>query len=233
MALHKIDTLDDYIVLLRERKDELNALFQDILINVTSFFREPATFELLAKRIFPELKKQPDGESRASEAALRIWVHWVLSGEDVYSVAITLLETLGETPMSVQIFGTDLSESVLERARTAIYPESISAEVSEPRLRRFFNKVSGGYQINRNVREMRIFARQNLTHDAPFSRIDLLVCRNVLIYLGPELQKRAMRLFRCALKPTGYLVLGESETIGTAGTCSPPSIATTEFISHA
>ena len=213
MALHKAETVTQYVRLLRENRAELKALFHDILISVTGFFRESATFDALKKNVLPSIFRE-----RSAEAPVRIWVAGCSTGEEAYSLAMCLLEYMRETDVEVpvQIFGTDLSEPALERARAGIYPESIASDVSPERLRRFFTRVDGQYQISRPVRDMCIFAQQNLTKDPPFSKLDLITCRNVLIYLGPALQGKVMRLFHYALKPSGYLVLGLSETVGGA-----------------
>jgi two-component system CheB/CheR fusion protein len=211
MALHKAENAAEYVQLLRENRAELKALFHDILISVTGFFRESATFDALTKSVFPALF-----EKRSAETPVRVWVAGCSTGEEAYSLAICLLEYMreGDVKVPVQIFGTDLSEPALERARAGVYPESISTDVSPERLRRFFTRVDGQYQISRPVRDMCIFARQNLTKDPPFSKLDLITCRNVLIYLGPALQGKVMRLFHYALKQSGYLALGLSETVG-------------------
>ena len=178
MAMHSMERLDEYANFLMRHPDEITALFQDILINVTSFFREPATFDLLRKKVFSQLFQE-----RQADDPVRVWVPGCSTGEEAYSIAICLIEYLREKDQDVpiQVFGTDLSETVLERARAGIYPESIAADVSPERLRRFFVKSNGNYQIARSVRDMCIFARQNLTKDPPFSRLDLILCRNVLI----------------------------------------------------
>ena len=211
MLLHKAQTLKDYILCLQESRAELDALFQDILIHVTGFFRDPEVFEALKKEVFPNLTK-----NRPSGSPIRIWAPGCSTGEEVYSVAISLLEFLGDSPnsMDIQIFATDISESALEKARAGVYLDSITAEVSPERLRRFFIKNTQGYQINKAIRDMCVFARQDISKDPPFSRLDLISCRNLLIYLGSVLQKRVVPIFHYALKPTGYLLLGNSETIG-------------------
>jgi two-component system CheB/CheR fusion protein len=211
MALHKMERVDQYIDYLRRNPPELTALFQDILINVTSFFREPSAFDTLRDKVYPQLLKD-----RAPEDPVRIWAPGCATGEEAYSVAISLLEYMREHDLDVtiQVFGTDLSENSLEKARAGVYPESIAADVSAERLRRFFVKVNGSYQISRSIRDMCIFARQNLTKDPPFSKLDLITCRNVLIYLSPVLQAKVLRYFHYGLKPTGFLLLGMSETVG-------------------
>jgi two-component system CheB/CheR fusion protein len=213
MALNHIESPERYTAFVRENPGELQSLFHDVLINVTGFFREPGMFDLLKSRIFPELFR-----GRTPEPPVRVWVPGCSTGEDVYSICICLLEYMSEKNMEagLQIFGTDISESVLEKARAGIYPGNIANEVSEDRLRRFFVKVNGTFQIARSVRDMCVFARHNLTKDPPFSKLDLVVCRNVLIYLGTALQQRLMSTFHYALKPSGYLALGISETVGTA-----------------
>jgi two-component system CheB/CheR fusion protein len=211
LALHGLDTLPDYLALLDNDPAETQALFEDLLIQVTDFFRDPELFEELTQTVFPRLL-----ESRASQAPLRIWVPGCASGEEVYSIAIRLLEYLGErlTHTPIQIFGTDLSEAAIETARAGLYPENIARHVSGERLRRFFVKVDDHYQITRTIRDLCVFARQNVVHDPPFSRLDLVSCRNLLIYLDPALQKRVIPLFHYALNPGGFLLLGASETIG-------------------
>jgi two-component system CheB/CheR fusion protein len=213
MALLQMERLDQYAKYIRQHPGELPALFQDILINVTSFFREPTTFEALKARVFPAIFKD-----RTANDPVRVWVPGCATGEEVYTVGICLFEYMRETgtETQIQIFGTDLSETALEKARSGVYPETIAADVSAERLRRFFVRVNSSYQIARSVRDACIFARQNVTKDPPFSKCDLILCRNVLIYLGPALQNTAIRLFHYALQPKGYLVLGLSESIGNA-----------------
>jgi len=219
MALHKLDRVDQYVDYLHRNTGELTSLFHDILISVTSFFREPSTFDTLREKIYPRLLND-----RAPEDPVRIWVPGCATGEEVYSVAMTLIEYMREhgLDVTIQVFGTDLSENSLEKARAGVYPESIAADVSDDRLRRFFVKVNGSYQISRSIRDMCIFARQNLTKDPPFSKLDLITCRNVLIYLGPVLQAKVMRYFHYGLKPEGYLVLGLSETVGASAEVFTP-----------
>jgi two-component system CheB/CheR fusion protein len=213
MAIHRLETPAQYAAYLKNKRDEVDLLFNDILINVTSFFREPATFTALTTHVLPALIKK-----RSHEDAVRVWVPGCATGEEAYSVAICVLEYMRQTgvEIAVQLFGTDLSDGALEQARAGIYPQSIEADVSPERLRRFFVATNGTYQIARSVRDMCIFARQNVTKDPPFSKLDLITCRNVLIYLDATLQGKVMRLFHYALKPSGFLVLGASETIGNA-----------------
>ncbi|HEX5227482.1 MAG TPA: chemotaxis protein CheB [Bryobacteraceae bacterium] len=211
MALKQVDNLDRYLAMLRSDPQELQSLYDDILINVTEFFRDPDVFEKLKNVVFPKIA--PNGQIPAS---VRIWVPGCATGEEVYSIAIALLEYLGERTheINVQVFGTDISDAALERARSGIYPPNVMQDISAERIRRFFTKVDSSYQISKRIREMCIFARQNLIKDPPFSKLDLISCRNVLIYMGPVLQKRVIPVFHYALKPNGYLLLGSSETIG-------------------
>ena len=210
MALHQIGTLKDYVQLLRHHPAEVEALHEDLLIKVTSFFRDPAAFEALKAEVFPGLLKH-----RSPEEPIRVWVPGCSTGEETYSQAIALLEFLGHrsADIPIQLFGTDLSQESIGKARAGVYPESIAADVSPERLRRFFAKVEVGYRINKTIRDMCVFARQNFLQDPPFSRIDVISCRNVLIYLGPVLQKRIMPIFHYALKPRGFLMLGGAEGI--------------------
>src|SRR5216110_1159562 len=213
MALHRIEKISQYARFLRDNKKEIQSLFDDLLINVTRFFRDEALFRALKKRFLPALLKS---KSKDRQPEFRAWVPGCASGEEVYSLAICILETLGSGPskMRIQIFGTDLSESVIEHARLGIYSSAIEKDVSSARLKRFFVKRDGSYQIHRNVRDICTFARQNITADPPFSRLDLISCRNVLIYLSPELHRRCIPQFHYALNPGGYLILGPAESVG-------------------
>ncbi|HSU56710.1 MAG TPA: chemotaxis protein CheB, partial [Candidatus Dormibacteraeota bacterium] len=212
MVLNKIENLRDYLKYLQQNPAEVDLLFNDILINVTSFFRDPQAFSALKKKVFPNmLKRKPSG------SPIRIWVPGCSTGEEVYSLAISLHEFLGKNvnAKSMQIFGTDISDLMVGRARLGIYPAGISAQVSPERLRRYFSKTDHGYQISKFIRDLCIFARQNVAEDPPFSKVDLISCRNLLIYLGPVLQKKVMPIFHYSLQPGGYLMLGSSESIGT------------------
>jgi two-component system CheB/CheR fusion protein len=211
MVLHKIEGLDKYIKFLQNNPAELNALYQDILITVTNFFRDAEEFEALKENVFPNIVK-----NRAPDAPIRVWTPGCSTGEEAYSIAISWVEFLKEAATStpIQIFATDVNDKAIEKARAGVYPESITADVSPERLRRFFTKVDGGYQINKSIRDMCVFARQDVTKDPPFSKMDLISCRNVLIYLGPVLQKKVIPLFHYALSSPGFLLLGTSETVG-------------------
>jgi two-component system CheB/CheR fusion protein len=212
MMLNRTENVHNYVELLRRSPAEVTALFNDILINVTDFFRDPEVFEALKLTVLPQLIK-----GRASGGLpLRIWVPGCASGEEAYSIGICLLEIFETTGhhAPVQIFATDISESALERARAGIYQETSMAGISAERRRRYFVKMDGGYQVAKIVRDMCMFARQDISKDPPFSRIDLISCRNVLIYLGSALQKRVIPAFHYALKSDGFLLLGSSESIG-------------------
>jgi two-component system CheB/CheR fusion protein len=209
MILLRTDDIEVYFRHLREHPNEVQALRKDLLINVTSFFRDPASFELLKKKVFPEIVKRSKGE-----AAIRIWVPGCSTGNEAYSIAMALDEFLGHKTPHVKIFATDVSEDVLEIARRGTYPENIKLDVSPERLERYFTKADGGYQIKKFIRELCVFAPHNMLSDPPYSDLDIVSCRNVMIYMEPELQKKAMLLFHYALKPRGFLVLGGSETVG-------------------
>jgi two-component system, chemotaxis family, CheB/CheR fusion protein len=213
MVVHKFDRLDDYVKYVQTNPAEIKALYQDMLINVTSFFRNPRVFDALKAEVFPSLFK-----SRRPELAIRVWTPACASGEETYSVAIALLEYLGDkgSQVPIQFFGTDVSETSIGKARSGIYPENIQGDVSPERLRRFFTKTEGGYRISKNIRDMCIFAQHNVLNDPPFSQMDLICCRNLLIYLEPVLQNKVISLFHYASRPGGYLVLGTSEGLGTA-----------------
>jgi two-component system, chemotaxis family, CheB/CheR fusion protein len=213
MVVHKIDDPDQYVRFLQVNPPEIKALYQDMLINVTSFFRNPGLFEAMRTEVFPEILKES-----GADRTIRIWTPACSSGEETYSLAITLLEYLGDkaSANSIQFFGTDVSESNVARARSGLYPDNIQADVSPERLRRFFSKVDGGYRISKLIRDMCIFAQHNILSDPPFSQMDLICCRNLLIYLEPILQAKVISLFHYATRPERFLILGASEGIGSA-----------------
>ena len=213
MLVHKIDKLEDYVKFLQANPTEVRSLSQDMLINVTSFFRNPKVFDAIRQTGLPSILK-----THLQDTPIRIWTPGCASGEETYSLAIALLEFLGEkaSTVPIQLFGTDVSESSINKARTGSYPENIQGDVSPERLRRYFVKVEGGYRISKTIRDMCIFAQHNVLSDPPFSQMDLICCRNLLIYLEPVLQKRVISLFHYALRPVGFLVLGTSEGIGSA-----------------
>lgn len=210
MALRRVEALGDYLAYLKEHPDEVSALYADILINVTSFFRDPEVFDELQHSVFPALL-----QDRPPEAPIRIWVPGCSTGEEVYSLAIAFLEFINESNKEAQfqIFGTDIDNAAIEVARSGSYGEPVLDKVSPQRLGRYFVRADSGYQIQKSIRDRCTFARQNLIKDPPFSHLDLISCRNVLIYLGPVLQKRIIPIFHFALKPGGFLVLGKSEAI--------------------
>jgi two-component system CheB/CheR fusion protein len=216
MVLHKAETLKDYLKFIGKKPEELDELYRDLLIHVTGFFREPETFTGLRKHVYPKLF-----EGRKPDNPIRIWVAGCSTGEEVYSIAITLLEymwvhsrNISQAATAIQIFATDISDTALDRARTGLYTEAAVSEISAERLKRFFVRVDGGFQINKSLRDMCIFARQNLVKDPPFSNLDLVSCRNLLIYLGPVLQRRVIPALHYSLKPGGYLMLGTAENLG-------------------
>jgi len=211
MALHRISDIHQYIRLLQADPIELRGLFQDLLIHVTRFFREPESFEALAAEVLPKLI-----DGRDPEMPIRAWVCGCATGEEAYSLAIVLTEFLQrqQSPIRVQIFATDVSETAIEHARAGLYPASISADVGADRLRRFFSRTDGNYRVSKQIRDLCVFARQDLTRDPPFSRLDLVMCRNVLIYMEAVLQRKLIGLFHYALTPNSYLVLGQAESVG-------------------
>jgi two-component system CheB/CheR fusion protein len=212
MALKRATDLAEYLRLLRDDRAEVQSLFEDILVHVTSFFRDGDAFELLKKRAFPAIVDQKRGGG-----TIRIWSVGCSTGEEAYSIAIALLEFLAtqdEPSPPIQIYGTDVSEKAIEHARAGFYPDGAIRDVSPERLQRYFTKVeAGGYRISRSVRELCAFVRHDLASDPPFSKLDLVCCRNVLIYLGPDLQKRVLATFHFALNEPGYLLLGRAESL--------------------
>ncbi len=213
MALHKIEQLEDYYKLLESNAEELRHLYKDVLIGVTSFFRDPEAYEALKTKVFPSIieHKQPGSQ-------IRVWITACSTGEEAYSIAISLLEFLGHRAQEfrIQVFGTDIDEASIQHARRGIYPPNIALDVSPERLQRFFTKSENGYHISRNIRDMVVLSVQNVTRDAPFSHLDLVSCRNLLIYLQPIMQKKVLRVMHYALNPNGFMMLGSSETVGDA-----------------
>jgi two-component system CheB/CheR fusion protein len=212
MVLRQFNKLGDYLDCLREDRGEVDSLCQDIFIHVTSFFRDTEVLEVLKKTAFPRLMKD-----RPYDAPIRIWVPGCSTGEEVYTLAILLLEYLDEigarTP--IKIFATDIADAAIVKARNGVYLESMVTDVSPERLKKFFIKREEGYQITKSVRDMCVFARHDVTKDPPFSQLDLISCRNVLIYLGHVLQQRVLLAFHYGLKQGGFLLLGTSESVGT------------------
>jgi two-component system CheB/CheR fusion protein len=213
MALARVETLSEYARHLEAHPDEVRALCEDCLITVTSFFRDPGTYEALCQAVLPRLLK-----GRPSAVPVRVWVPGCATGEEVYSLVICLLEGAAEMKASpaFQVFGTDVSEHALERARAGRYLANIAEDVSPERLRQYFTEVDGGYRVAKAIRDMCVFARHDVTRDPPFSRMDLISCRNMLIYLEPRAQQRVMAVFHYALLSSGFLLLGASETASTS-----------------
>ena len=214
MLLRGFTTAAAYAEFVERDSAEADALFRDVLINVTSFFRDPEMFEDLKRDVFPQI-----AEHDAHGRPIRVWVPGCSTGQEPYSIAIALVEYLEgiHSQRAIQIFATDLGDAAsLERARAGIYPESIEADLSPERLRRFFVKEERTYRITKAIREMCVFARQNVTVDPPFSHVDLITCRNVLIYMSPPLQERLLPIFHFALNRGGYLVLGVAEAAGSS-----------------
>lgn len=215
MGLHQLARIADYVRYLRENPQEADLLFKELLIGVTSFFRDPTVWEQLKTEVIPALlAASPNG------GILRAWTAGCSTGEEAYSLAIVFREALEQGKpaayYSLRVFATDLDKEAIDKARAGVYPANIAADVSEPRLRRFFVQEGRGYRVGKKIREMVIFAPQNLVMDPPFTKLDLLTCRNLLIYLEADLQKKLLPLFYYSLNPGGILVLGSSETIGQA-----------------
>jgi two-component system CheB/CheR fusion protein len=213
MLLQRLTTLPEYYKYLLAHKPEVATLYNDLLINVTNFFRDSASMDFLAKEILPRIAKK-----QKSNEEIRIWVPACSTGQEAYSIAMMLVETLGDriATARIQIFATDLSESAINVARMGIYTPAEMENVSELRLKRFFTKTDSNYRIAKSIRDLCIFAPHNLLRDPPFSRLDLISCCNLFIYLDTTLQKKALTTFHYALHPGGYLLLGKSESIGTA-----------------
>jgi len=213
LALRKVDRAEDYLTLLDADAEELKSLYGDLLIGVTAFFRDREAFEVLASTVVPRLFA-----GRSPDSPVRVWVPGCSSGEEAYSIAMCVIEhldTLG-AQLPVQIFATDIDDRALARARLGLYPLGVELDISAARLQRFFTRQGDVWQVSQRLRAMVIFAHHNLGKDPPFSRLDLVSCRNVLIYMQPSLQKRVLRVFHYALKPDGFLQLGASESVGDA-----------------
>ena len=210
MMILKLDSLSSYDEYLQEHPDEALKLYDDVLIPVTSFFRDFEAFEALKEHVYPAIVKD-----KANKNSIRMWAPGCSTGEETYSLAMTLLEFLGDQASSyqVQIFGTDLNEKGVQKARTGLYRESIAEEISPERLERFFIKTEDGYRVSKAVRDMCVFARQNVADDPPFSQMNVVACRNLLIYIQPSLQKKIIPILHYALKPSGFLVLGGAESV--------------------
>ena len=211
MNLQQIIDMSQYVSYMQHNMNEINQLFKELLIGVTNFFRDPDAFEYLINTVFPKLLKD-----KPVDYTLRVWVPGCSTGEEAYSVAIALREAMNKLNrnFNVQVFGTDIDAESIDKARLGRYPESISADVSPERLERYFLKEDNVFTIMKSIREMLIFAPQNIIKDPPFTKMDLICCRNLLIYMNSDLQKKILPLFHYALAPGGILFLGSSETIG-------------------
>jgi two-component system CheB/CheR fusion protein len=216
MAVHQIGRAEDYLRHLRQSPTEAQALFRDLLIGVTNFFRDPEAFAVLETQVIPQLFV-----GKSAGAPVRVWVCGCASGEEAYSIAILLqehLETL-KTTFKVQVFATDIDPRAIEQARSGVYPASIAADITPERLSRFFSSESenGVYRIQKIIRDLLVFSEQDVIKDPPFSKMNLISCRNLLIYLNRDLQKKLIPIFQYALNPNGILFLGTSESIGEFG----------------
>ncbi|MBN2439600.1 MAG: PAS domain-containing protein, partial [Deltaproteobacteria bacterium] len=211
LTVHQIKTLHDYILLLQKNPAEIDVLFKNLVIGVTSFFRDPEAYDVLAQQALPELfsQKKPD-------TTLRFWVSGCSTGEEAYSLAMIVSEVMDKIKkhFNIQIFATDIDAAAIDAARRGHYPESIGADVSSTRLNRFFTRGPDGFRVKKQLRNMVVFSLQNLIKDPPFSRLDLVSCRNLMIYMDNILQKKIIPLFHYTLNPGGILFLGTSESIG-------------------
>ena len=221
MAVHQIEEIEGYVKYLQQSPDEVEALFRDLLIGVTNFFRDPEAFQALEKEVIPQLfAGKPAG------AIVRVWVPGCSTGEEAYSIAVLMQERLDALKQGhkVQVFATDIDSQAIAAGRAGLYPASIAADISQERLERFFAAEAGGadgspsaYRIQKGVRDLLVFSEQDVIKDPPFSKLDLISCRNLLIYMGGELQKKLIPLFHYALNPGGFLFLGTSESVGEYG----------------
>ena len=211
LDVHKVDTIEEYIRYLQNSPREVDLLFRDLIIGVTGFFREPEAFEKLKQDVLPELVRE-----RAEDEPIRVWIPGCSSGEEAYSIAITIREFLDDSDRTtpVNIFATDIDEYAIERARRGVFPGAIQRDVGERRTRRFFSADGDTYEVVPAVRNMIVFSTQDVIRDPPFTRLDLISCRNLLIYLKPDVQNRLVPLFHYSLNAGGFLLLGASETIG-------------------
>ena len=213
MGIHKIDDITTYVRFLKENPQELNLLFKEFLIGVTSFFREPAEWELIEDNVIPALLAE-----RSSTDTVRVWISGCSTGEEAYSLAIVFKDVMNKLKpfkdFSIQIFATDLDSEAIDKAREGVFPVNIAKDMSAQRLNKYFVNVDGGYQIARDIRDMVIFAQQNMIKDPPFTKIDIMICRNLLIYLTPEIQKKLIPLFHYSLNSGGFLFLGSAESVG-------------------
>lgn len=213
MMVYKLNKLQDYLAYIKQHSNEVQLLYQDLLINVTTFFRDPETTNYLKKELLPKLF-----QTKGAADPVRIWVPACSTGQEAYSMAMLLMEVLGENTKNilVQIFATDLSETAINKARLGVYTKDDVLEMSPERLQRFFTKLDGGYRIIKSLRDLCVFANHNISKDPPFSRLDIISCCNLLIYLDTPLQQKLISTFHYSLNPTGSLILGKSETTGSS-----------------
>ena len=225
MSVHDVTSAKDYLKFVQSSPHELDQLFKELLIGVTSFFRDPEGFDALGAALPPLLASKPE------DYLFRAWIAGCSTGEEAYSLAMLLREQMETTSprRSVQIFATDLDSDAVEFARAGVFPESIQNDVSPKRLERFFVRENGYFRVKKEIREMVVFAVQDLIEDPPFTKLDFLLCRNLLIYLNAEIQQRLIPLFHYALRPAGILMLGSSETVEAFPTSSRPSTRSGRF----
>jgi len=213
MGIHKIDDIAAYVHFLKDNPQELNLLFKEFLIGVTSFFREQAEWELLKDKVIPALLAQ-----RSPNETVRVWISGCSTGEEAYSLAIVFKDVIDKLKnskgFSIQIFATDLDSEAIDKAREGVFSANIAKDMSAERLNKYFIKVDRGYQVAAEIRDMVIFAQQNMIKDPPFTKIDIMICRNLLIYLTPEIQKKLIPLFHYSLNSGGFLFLGSAESVG-------------------
>jgi two-component system, chemotaxis family, CheB/CheR fusion protein len=231
MGLQQITSFDEYLRYLRENNHALEVLFQELLIGVTSFFRDPGEWDRLHADVLPELVA-----ARASSGLIRAWVAGCSTGEEAYSLAIALREALepmrAQKSITVQIFATDLDRTAIEKARLGLYPENIAADVSPERLRRYFVREEHGYRVSKDIRESVVFAPQNVIMDPPFTKLDIVSCRNLMIYLSAEVQRKLIPMFHYCLNQGGVLFLGTAETVGSYGNLFMPLDGRTRLYSR-
>jgi len=213
MGIHEIDDLAIYVRFLKDNPAELNLLFKEFLIGVTSFFREQAEWELLRDKVIPQLL-----DGRSTTDTIRVWISGCSTGEEAYSLAIVFKDVMDKLKpykdFSVQIFATDLDNEAIDKAREGVFFDNIAKDMSFERLNKYFVKVNRGYQVVKEIRDMVIFAQQNMIKDPPFTKIDIMICRNLLIYLTPEIQKKLIPLFHYSINSGGFLFLGSAESVG-------------------
>jgi len=211
LAVHQIDKLPDYIMYMQKNPSEIHALFKDLVIGVTRFFRDPEAYQMLEQKVLPQLLK-----GRKSNETLRCWVVGCSTGEEAYSLAMIFSEAMESLKiyLNIQIFATDIDEAAIETARKGVFPDNIATDISKERIDKFFKKDDDVFRIKKQIRDMIVFSLQSIIRDPPFSRLDLVSCRNLMIYLNHPLQKKIIPLFHYTLNPQGILFLGSSETIG-------------------